>query len=151
MVLPVFSLYKSIDGTLINSGNKVVFGSGGNVQKGTTSEIISVQLWNDKGGGNNSDTAIAPHFFAVSGTGDIAAIFAGTPSNGLVSMLQARSCGASGVAADAQSAWTAISNAISLILGDMPKNSMRELQVRLVIPPDAVNLSVRDFAFRVTA
>lgn len=150
MVAPVFSIYKTLDGSLVNSGNKISFGNVGNVQKGQTSDIVSVQLWNDKGGGNNSDTAIAPLFFAVSGTGDMSAVFAGTVANGLVSMLQARSCGASGVAADAQSDWTPISPGSSLILGNMPKNSMRELQLRVAVPSDAAVLSLRDFSFRVS-
>lgn len=151
MTAPVFSLYKSADGTLITAGNKVIFGTAGNVQKGATSPIASVQLWNDKGGSNNSDTAIAPLFFAVSGSGDLTAVFAGTAANGLKSMVQARSCGATGVAADAQSAWTPIGPAAMLVLGNMPKNSMREIQLRVVVPPDATDLSLRDFSLRVTS
>ena len=145
---PVFSFYKSSNGTLITSGNKVDFG---NVQKGTTSPIVSIQLWNDKDGGNNSDTAIAPVFFAVSGTGDMATVFAGTAGNGLKSMLEARSCGASGTPADAQTDWTPISPTSMLTLGNMPKNTMREIQLRVVVPADAGVLSLRDFSFRVAA
>lgn len=151
MTAPVFSLYKTLDGSLVTSGNKILFGNAGNVQKGQTSDIVSTQLWNDKGGGNNSDTAVAPLFFAVSGTGDMSAVFAGTAGNGFKSMLQARSCKATGVAADAQTDWTPIGPAATLVLGNMPKNSMREIQLRVVVPTDAGTLSLRDASFRVTA
>lgn len=151
MPAPVFSLYRNDStvggGTPLDAGHALDFAG---ADKGRATPLQTVHVWNDKGGGAGSSTAVAPIFFALSGAGDASPIFAGTPGNGAKSMLEARSCLALNVAADAQTEWTPISPTSTLVLGDMPSNSMRTIEVRLNIPVDAADLALIQFTLRVS-
>jgi len=146
MVAPAISFYEDDstpdDGTVIDAFNPVPFGA---VEKGTISDIITIHIWNDKGGDLGSDIATAPRLAAISGVTDMSVIFDGTDINGNVSMLEARSCGAFGTAADQQQDWTPLGPDSMLELGDIPSNCMRVIELRANIPQDADSLTVADF------
>jgi hypothetical protein len=153
MVAPVFTLYNQgstpTSGTAIGPGNKVSFL---NLDKGMISSILTIDIWNDKGGLLGCDTAIGPRFFATNGTDIINPVFAGTITNNFKSMIEARSCGAYGTTADQQSDWTPISPTSLLVMGNMPSNTKRSIEIRLNVPIDAANLTpTKNFLFRVSA
>ena len=135
------------DGTEITSGNKINFG--GASMKGVPSEVYTLHLWNDKNGEAGSDDAVGPRISVVNGITDMGIIYAGTDINGNVSMLEARSCGAVGVAADNDSAWTPISPTAMLQVGDIPSDCMRVIELRMNVPQDATNLALAEFTLRV--
>lgn len=150
MPAPVFSFYEEGSmpgtGTIINSGNKV---SLLNMQKGIANPLITIDIWNDKGGGAGSDTAIAPKLTAVDGSSDMTDLFAGTAGNGFKSMLEARSCRAYGVASDQQTAWSPIGEAQLLVMGNMPSNTKRTVEIRVNVPLDAPDISLSNFSLKV--
>lgn len=139
MAAPVISLYENdstpLDGTVIDEDNPVDFGV---VDKGVTSDTITIHLWNDKGGFVGSDLA-TPRLSAVpiDGGDDVAPLFAGTEFNDFQSMVEARSCGSYGVAADQQVAWTPISPLDMLAMGAIPSNAMRVIELRIRVPQDS--------------
>ena len=147
MPSPVFTFYEAgstpDSGTIIDESNKMEFL---NANKGMATPILSIDVWNDKGGLLSSDTAVAPRIYATHGDVDnIQPVFDGTTLNGLKSMLEARSCGAYGVAADQQSQWTPISPLSLLTLGNMPSNSKRIIELRVNVPIDAPDLTLKNF------
>lgn len=149
---PVFSLYEAdstvTGGTPISIGNPVAFGQ---VEKGIISPTVKVHVWNGKNDGSVS-TAVAPRLYATNGVGDASLIFNGTPFNGHQSMLEARSCGSFNTPADQDSAWTPIgpSNLFMLEMGDMPANSMREIELRMNVPIDAPTIPLISFSLQVS-
>lgn len=143
---PAFTFYENDStpsgGTPITTLNPTDFGI---LSKGTISPIVTIHVWNDKDGSLGSSTAIAPRFYAISGPGNAADIFAGTAINNFKSMLEARSCGAFNVAADQDQDWTPVSPTSLLELGDMPSNTRRDIELRMNIPIDALTLATIDF------
>jgi hypothetical protein len=119
------------------------------VEKGAISDIITINIWNDREATMGSGTATAPRLHAVQGDDNPTVIFNGTTANGNVSMLEARSCAAFGVVADAHTEWTPIGPTEFLDMGDIPAQAMREIELRLNIPIDAANLAISDFTLRV--
>jgi hypothetical protein len=151
MPAPAFSFYEDdstvLGGTEINSGNPIDFGQ---VDKGTISPIITIHIWNGKND-ITLDTAVAPKLYATNGVGDASLIFNGTVFNNNESMLEARSCGSFGVAADQHEDWVPIKPSQLLTMGDMPTNSMRSIELRLNVPIDAPTLVLTPFSLRVSA
>lgn len=147
---PAFSFYEDdsnvTGGTVIDDANPIAFGS---LPKGMISPIITVHLWNGKND-LSVDEAVSPKLFAQSGPGDAASLFAGTLFNGNVSMLEARSCAAFGVAADQQTEWVPIRPTSLLTIGNMPANTMRTIELRVNVPIDAPTLSVVAFSLQVS-
>lgn len=134
-------------GTPVDADNPLALGT---VEKGMVSDTIVLHLWNDKTEEVGSDTAESPRFYAISDD-DISDVFAGTASNNFESMLEARSCGAYNAAADQDSEWTPIGPGKYLVLGDMPPGSMREIEIRLNVPIDAVaHAAVKNMQYRVS-
>lgn len=146
-----FSFYEDdstvTGGTEINAGNPLALGQ---VEKGTITPISTIHVWNGKNSGSAA-TAIAPKFYATNGPDDASLIFQGTPFNGFQSMLEARSCGSFNVAADQNEEWTPVSPTQLLTLGDMPTNTMREIELRLNVPVDAPTLASIDFSMQISA
>lgn len=134
------------EGTPVSSGNPVDFGL---IEKGSISDTIRINIWNDRDGSMGSDTAVAPRLHAVQGDDNPLTIFNGTTANGNVSMLEARSCGAYGVVADQHQEWYPIGPTEFLDMGDIPAGAMRQIELRLNIPIDAANLAINDFTLRV--
>lgn len=133
-------------GTEVDGSNPVDFGL---VDKGMVSEVVTIDLWNGRNNPSES-LSIAPKLYAVPGPGDPAVLFAGTSYNGFKSMLEARSCTGFGVAADEHEVWTPISSSDFLLMGDMPGNTMRGIELRLNVPLDADTLSLTSFALHVS-
>lgn len=151
MPAPLFQFYHDDStpeaGTVVDTGNPLEFGV---VDRARTSATVVVHVWNDKGGSLGSDTAVAPRFYADNGPDNIDDMFDGTAANDTESMIEARSCEAYGVAADAQSAWTPIGPGEYLELGDMPSNSRRSIEVRIRVPLDATpQASMKTASFHV--
>lgn len=148
---PVFSIYEDnstvIGGTPISSGNPIDFGR---VEKGVVSPTIAIHVWNGKND-VSIPTALAPRLYAVNGSGDASLIFNGTPFNGHKSMLEGRSCGSFHTPADQDSDWTPLSPLSLLRMGDMPSNSMREIELRMNVPIDAPTLALISFSVGVSA
>lgn len=135
-------------GTQINDLNPILFGT---VPRGTTSQAPgkeSIHIWNDKGGILVSSPIVLPKLraFTLDG-GSSSPLFAGTVANGFQPMLQCRSRGAYGVLADAQEAWTPVGPFTPLSIGTIPSNCMREIELRISVPPDAPDLPVTAFIF----
>lgn len=151
MVAPAFTLCESgsteSSAVLYDSGNPMQFL---NVDKGIPSDILTVDLWNDRTGSEGSDTAIAPLVYALNDD-DISAVFAGTTINGFQSMLECRSCLGYNTPGDLQTAWTPISPTSLLTIGDMPAGSKRTLEFRLNPPVDAPTLTLKTFTIMVSA
>lgn len=133
-----FVWYHEDDATLVSDANPIDFNR---LDPGMTSEIFPVHLWNDKGSVVGADTAPTPRIYSVIGPDDVSAIFTGTTLNGFKSFLEARSCRAFGVVADLHTAWTPIGPNQILMIGNMPPNSMREIELRWRIPVDAAPLT----------
>jgi hypothetical protein len=148
---PIFSLYEDdstvTGGTPISSGNPIDFGR---VEKGVISPTITVHIWNGKND-PTVPTAIGPRLYAVNATGDASLIFNGTPFNGHRSMLEARSCGSFHTPADQDTNWTPLSPLSLLAVGDMPSNSMREIELRMNVPLDAPTIPLIPFSVGVSA
>lgn len=152
MTAPVITFYNegstTTGGTPIGPSNKISFL---NIDKGIPSAIFTLDIWNDKGGSLGCDTAVAPRFFAMNGTDIVSPLFAGTAVNNFQSMIEARSCGAYGIAADQQTAWTPISPSSLLVIGNLPSNTKRSIQIRLNVPVDAADMTpTKSFLFRVS-
>ena len=120
-----------------------------NADIGIPTDPLSVDVWNDRDGSAGSTTAYFVKVRAMNDD-DISAILAGTAGNGFQSMLEARSRGAFGVAADNQSAWTPISTAAKLSMGDIPAGCMRTLELRLNVPVDGSTISIKNFFVHVS-
>jgi hypothetical protein len=153
MAAPSFSFYQAgstpSSGTPITLASQINFGL---VEKGVISAVITIDIWNDRGGLAGSDIAVAPKLHALSVPDSISVIFAGTVSNGNLSMLEARSCGALNTSADQHQVWTPISLTSFLTMGDMPSNSKRSIELRLNVPYDAADLTpLKTFSLRVQA
>lgn len=145
MPSPSPSMYDS-SGVVISNSNKINFTE--EVYAGSISDIIEVNLWNDKGGSNNSDAIVAPKLFAYSSPDDASVIFNGTVANGNQSMLEARSCGATNTIADADSEWTPISQTEFLQIGDIPSNAARTIEFRMNVPFDSPDISLKNFSLK---
>lgn len=141
MADPVFSVYEddstTTGGTIISSGNPINFGP---VEKGVISPTITIHVWNGKNDGSVG-LAVGPRLYSVNGSGDASQIFNGTIFNGHLSMLEARSCGAFHTPADQDTEWLPLSPTSLLQIGDMPANSMREIELRMNVPLDAPTIS----------
>lgn len=133
--------------TEYDAGNPIEFL---NVDKGIPSAVLTIDIWNDRDGLAGSDLAVAPQLYTVDDD-DLSAVWAGTATNGFQSMLEARSCGAVGAAADMQTDWTPISPTDLLILGDIPAGAKRLIEIRLNPPVDAPTVALSDFFLRVSA
>lgn len=150
MPAPVMTLFlggsTATTGTQVSSGNPLSLGL---QAKGVASTPVTVDLWNDRGGGTGSDTATSVTLSSVNGVDDASAIFNGTAGNGFQSMLEARSVGASGVSGDYQTVWSPLGPAASLSMGNIPSNAKRIIEVRLNIPQDAPDIDLKTFTLRV--
>jgi hypothetical protein len=133
-------------GTLIDSDNPIEFGD---IGAGLTSDVQKIHIWNDRGGLDGSDTAESPRLFVLAQPDSIATFLDGTALNEYTSMIEARSCGAYNVAADAQTAWTPISQESGLLMGDMPSTGRREVELRIRVPSDSASTILKHFKFRV--
>ena len=129
-------------GTEITSSSQISFGV---LAAGSTSDIITIDIWNDRGdvAGSDNATPRLSAFAAYSPAQDD--LFGGTESNGYVSMIEARSCGAYGVAGDYQSAWSKLSANGFLEMGELPSNCKRVIELRIVTPYDADPITEADF------
>lgn len=124
----------------------------GRLDPGITSSILKIHIWNDPGGLVGADIAPTPRLYALSLPDNVDALWTGTPLNGMVSMLEARSCAAVGVAADQQQTWTPIGPNQILVMGNIPANSLREIELRLRVPVDAAEMTPqKSWQIRVTA
>lgn len=141
---PVITIWEDDSVTPIDSGNPLALGM---ADKGTITPTVTFHIWNGKGD-PSVDTAVAPKLYVTNGSGDASLLFAGTETNEHRSMVEARSCQASGIAGDMQEAWTPISPTSLLTLGDMPGNTMREIEIRLNVPPDAPDVPNVSFTLR---
>lgn len=150
MADPVISLYHDdstmVSGTPLDGSNPVDFGA---VDKGLISPTITIHVWNGKND-PSVDMAVAPLLYALNGSGDASVIFNGTTLNGFKSMLEARSCAAIGTTADQHKAWTPISPASLLTMGNIPANAMRTIELRLNVPIDAPAMSLTSWSLRVS-
>lgn len=136
-----------IGGTPVDGSNPVDFGL---VDKGTTSPIKTIHIWNGKLD-PGVDTAVSPKLYSVNGSGDASKIFNGTPGNNFQSMLEARSCTAIGTSADQHKDWTPIGPNNLLTMGNIPAAAMRGIEVRLNIPIDAPDMAINTWSLRVSA
>lgn len=150
MPAPLFVFFENdstpTGGTIINNVNPINLGL---VQKGTITSIVTIHVWNGKND-LTLDTAIAPRLYATNGPGNAAALFNGTALNGFQSMLEARSCGAFNTPADQHQSWIPIKPTNMLQMGDMPTNSMREVELRLNVPIDSPDISLINFSLQVS-
>lgn len=133
-------------GTQITASNPIAFGI---IPRGEVSQAPgkeSIHVWNDKGGVLSSSTITAPKLRAYTAAGGSdSPLFAGTAANGFKSMLECRSRGAYGVLADAQETWTPVGPSAALSMGSLPSNCMREIEMRMNVPPDAPDLLATSF------
>ena len=147
---PVITLYHDDSsysgGTPLDGSSPLDFGG---VDKGLISAVQTIHIWNGKGD-PAVDPAVAPRLFSFSGSGDASVIFNGTTLNGFQSMLEARSCAAVGAVADQHKEWVPISPSNSLLMGDIPPNAMRTVEVRLNVPVDAPVMSLTSWLLRVS-
>lgn len=146
---PNLQWYESNSIDLISDTNKVIWKA---TPRGSTGlpidiEKISLALWNDKGSILGSFDAKEIQISVIPTDGDIASeIFTGTAGNAFQPMLQVRSRGASvNIPDDAQTIWTPISYNVFLSIGDMIKDSMRRIELRIAVPLDAASFVNRDF------
>lgn len=150
MPLPNFQFFHSgstqTSGTEIGSSSPVQFGT---VHAGRVSQVVSIDIWNDRVSGNSSDTAINPVLVVEELPDDIGQVVDGTEANGNQAMIEARSCGSFNCAADQQTAWSKVGKASGLQMGDMPRASRRTIELRISCPEDAVSMSSKRFRFRV--
>lgn len=133
-------------GTQIGTSNPIAFGT---IPRGAISQAAgkeTIHVWNDKGGSLSSATIATPKLRAfTSDGGSSSVLFAGTAYNGFQSMLECRSRGAYGVLADAQEVWTPVGPFTPMSMGSLPSNCMREIEMRMNVPPDAPDLLFTDF------
>jgi hypothetical protein len=138
-------------GTEINASNPISFGT---VPRGSISYAPGkdlIHIWNDKGGILSSSTITTPKIrFFTAGGGSSSPLFAGTAANGFKSMIECRSRGAYGVLADTQEDWTAVGPFTPLSIGSLPSNCMREIELRINVPPDAPDLPSTAFILSVS-
>lgn len=140
-------------GTVINDANKIEFGYApvGIVDLPEDAGKRPVHLWNDKGGILGSGSATGIKIYIVSSDGDLEhPAFLGTVRNDFKSIIEARSVGGVNVPGDSQSTWTPISPWDFLTIGNMPRNSMRTIEVRINPPLDMLEITLTDFFLRVT-
>lgn len=151
MADPAFRIFEDdstiTGGTEIDSGNPIQIGR---IEKGIVSPITTIHIWNGKNDLTVA-TAVAPRLYAANGAGDAGAIFAGTPYNGFRSMLEGRSCGSFQTPADQHQEWVPLSPTSLLPMGDMPANSMREIELRMNVPLDAPTIPLINFSLGVSA
>ena len=153
MVAPALSMYHQgstpVSGQIVDADHKVQFL---NINKGIPSDLLTIDIWNDKGGALGSDTAVAPILYPINNE-NIDVIYAGTASNGFASMIEARSCAGYGVAGDMQTTWTPIkpSTLTPLVMGNIPANCKRTVEIRINAPLDAPDLTLKNFILKVTA
>lgn len=138
----LLELFHDDDVNLLDAGHPLLFGT---LDKGTTSPTQTIHLWN-----HGDVNAVAPHVLAMNADDDTV-VFAGTALNGNVSMLECRSCAATGVPADQQEDWTPIGPTQILTIGDIPPGAMRTLELRIKIPVDSATLSLRNLSLTVSA
>lgn len=145
MPAPNIIFYHEDDATLVSEADPIAFGR---IDPGMVSDIITIHIWNDKGGALVSDTAVAPRLYAVGVPDNVDVMFNGTALNDNQSMLEGRSCTAIGTPADQHEDWSPIGPNELLQLGDMPYNSMREIELRLRVPADAGNMVASGWQIR---
>jgi len=110
-----------------------------------------VHLWNDKGGALGSASATGIKIYIVCSDGSLEhPAFLGTVRNAYKSIIEARSVGGVNVPGDSQSTWTPISPWDFLAIGNMPRNSMRTIELRINPPLDMAEITLTDFFLRVT-
>lgn len=148
MILPNISFFEndgtvSGGGTPITSGNPISFL---NSFKGVANSATPnpIQIWNDKDGFADSDTAANVSLTVIPGNEDdvLSPIFTGTVVNGFLPMIEAQSTDAFGIAADNQSSWTPIGLLNALSIGNMPQRSMRVVNLRLNVPSDSPDIAM---------
>lgn len=156
MAAPDFDWYENDSnqfgaGTPLTSLNKIEIGLTplGSIGIPTDPAQQIIHLWNDKGGVALSDAATSIKLFATAADVNHPA-FAGTVGNSFHSIIEARSRGAYNASADTQEIWTPIGPSQFLLLGDMPRNSRREIEVRVRPPADYVPHAIADFQLAVT-
>lgn len=133
-------------GALISNANPISLGL---ATKGIATPPHAVWLWNNKANASPVDTASVISITVLSSPDDGSFLFNGTELNGNTSMMEARSCRATGTPADAHKAWTKITPTSPLTLGPMPNNSSREIEIRLNVPPDAANHALASLSLKV--
>lgn len=155
---PEFQFYENDSnliggGTVINDANKIDFGFApvGLIDTPEDSGKRPVHLWNDKGGLLNAGSATGIKIYIVSSDGDLEhPAFLGTVRNGNESVIEARSVDGVNVPGDSQQDWTPISPWDFLEIGNMPRNSMRTIEIRVNPPLDMNEIDLTDFFLRVT-
>ena len=151
MPLPVMTICESgstvSEATEYDDTNRISFAD---AQKGVATDILTVDVWNDRDGLAGSDDAPAPAMYATNDD-DVSVIFDGTELNGFESMLECRSCLGFNTPSDQQSAWTKVKPGSPLIMGNMPSQSKRTVEMRLNVPADADTLSLRNFRIFISA
>lgn len=141
-----------ITGVEIDNAHPIEFGEcrKGNTVYPQTVVQRTINLWNDRNGVSGSDTATGITITVVALDNDPDHVaFVGTDLNGGGSCFQARSVGSFNCSADSQTDWTTISPSEGLSIGDMPSNSMRAIQVRVVVPVDIDAFAEDAFELRV--
>jgi hypothetical protein len=126
----------------------------GEIQIGTVSQIESIWIWNDRDGLLGEEDSEKPHLFAIKGTNqnsdDIDILFNGTEINGFKSMLEARSCGGINTPGQMMTSWHPIGPMEYLILNKMPKNSARNIELRINAPYDSQLFPLNNLTIRIS-
>lgn len=151
MPLPVMTICEegstASEATEYSSSNRISFAG---AQKGVATDILTVDVWNDRDSSEGSDDAPAPALYAAN-DGDVSDVFDGTELNNYESMLECRSCAGFNTPGDRQTAWTKVKPGSPLIMGNMPSGSKRTVEMRLNVPADATTLSLRNFRIFISA
>lgn len=148
MAAPNFQFYEYDDVDLISTLNPIDFGDVPRGSQGIPVDTLKqgVNLWNDRDGIAGSEEAVNIRISVLPDDADLnTEVFIGTAGNAFDPFLEARSNGAVNVSDDAQSAWTPISNDEFLEIGDMPRNSMRRIELRLNVPQDAASFVSKNY------
>jgi hypothetical protein len=152
MAAPNIQFYEYDDVDMLSELNPIEFGDVPRGSTGIPTDSLKqgVNLWNDRDGIAGSDEAINIRISVLPDDEDLdSEVFVGTEGNGFQPFLEARSKGAVNVSDDAQTDWTPISNDEFLEIGDMPRNSMRRIELRLNIPQDATSFVSKDYRLQV--
>jgi hypothetical protein len=129
----------------------------GECRKGVASYPESVlfrrlNLWHDRNGAESEDIATDLTITVVAESNDDEhPLFVGTDLNGGLSCIEVRSTDGYNCIADVQEEWTRISPDEALSIGDMPSNSMRVIEIRVVIPADMESLDVEGFDLQINS
>lgn len=151
MPAPNLQWFNGNSSDLIHAANPVELGS---IPRGGTQLPLDglkqkLHLWNDKDSIAGSDTAENIRLNVLPSDGNLnQQAFLGTAGNGFQPMLQARSRGSVNVVDDAQVSWTPVSYNVYLQTGDIPRNAMRQIELRVVVPADALPVDVKQFVMQ---